>query len=52
MSKNFERWTELAAQAAQEQDVVKLTALASEMNFVLNQKTPILDPANPHRPSD
>ena len=44
MSKNFERWTELAAQAAKEQDSVRLTQLASEMNRALNEKQLDLDP--------
>ena len=42
MSKNFERWKELAALAVREQDPAKLTELATEMNLVLNQKTPHL----------
>jgi hypothetical protein len=44
MSKNFEQWSELAAQVVREQDSVKLTELARKMNLALNQKTPILDP--------
>jgi len=44
MSKNFERWKELAAMCRSEQDPAKLTELANEMNFVLTQKTPHLDP--------
>jgi hypothetical protein len=46
VSKNFERWNELAARCLDEQDSAKLTELASEMNLVLIQKTPRLDP--PH----
>jgi hypothetical protein len=42
MSKNFERWKELAVVISKEQDPVKLTELASEMNLAL--KTPYLDP--------
>ena len=44
MSRNFERWKELAAQCLEEQDSAKLTELANEMNLVLIQKTPQLDP--------
>jgi hypothetical protein len=44
MSKNFERWKELAALTSKEQDPAKLTELASEMNLVLTQKTQYLDP--------
>ena len=44
MSKHFERWKELAALTSKEQDPVRLTELASEMNLVLAQKTPYLDP--------
>ena len=44
MSKKFERWKELAARCLGEQDPAKLTELASEMNLVLTQKTPHLDP--------
>jgi hypothetical protein len=44
MSKNFERWKELATQCLGEQDPAKLTELATEMNLVLNQKTQNLDP--------
>ena len=44
MSKNFERWKELAAQCLGEQDPAKLTELANEMNLVLTQKTQCLDP--------
>jgi hypothetical protein len=42
MSKNFERWKELATLTSKEQDPAKLTELATEMNLVLNQKTPHL----------
>jgi hypothetical protein len=42
VSKNFERWKELAALAVREQNPAKLTELATEMNLVLNQKTPHL----------
>jgi hypothetical protein len=48
MSEHFERWLALAALTAKEQDPMKLTELATEMNLVLNRKTPILDP--PTRP--
>jgi hypothetical protein len=41
---NFERWSQLAAMAVREQDPVKLTELATEMNLALTEKTPILDP--------
>ena len=44
MSKNFERWKELATLTSKEQDPAKLTELATEMNLVLNQKTSNLDP--------
>ena len=44
MSKNFERWKELATLTSKEQDSAKLTELATEMNLVLSQKTPHLDP--------
>ena len=44
MSKNFERWEELATLTSKEQDPAKLTELATEMNLVLNQKTSNLDP--------
>ena len=44
MSKNFERWKELATLTSKEQDPAKLTELATEMNLVLNQKPPHLDP--------
>ena len=44
LSKTFERWKELAAQCLGEQDPAKLTELASEMNLVLTQKTPDVDP--------
>ena len=44
MSKNFERWKELATLTSKEQDPARLTELATEMNLVLNQKTPYLEP--------
>jgi len=44
VSRNFERWKELAARCLGEQDPAKLMELASEMNLVLTQKTPGLDP--------
>jgi hypothetical protein len=44
VSKNFERWKELATLTSKEQDPAKLTELATEMNLVLNQKTPYLEP--------
>jgi len=44
VSKNFERWKELASLTSKEQDPRRLTELASEMNLVLTQKTPHLDP--------
>ena len=44
MSKNFERWKELAGRCLGEQDPAKLAELAGEMNLVLTQKTPYLDP--------
>jgi hypothetical protein len=44
MSKNFERWKALADLTSKERDPEKLTQLASEMNLVLTQKTPDLDP--------
>jgi len=44
VSENFERWKELATLTSTEQDPAKLTELATEMNLVLNQKTPNLDP--------
>ncbi len=44
MSKNFERWKELASLTSREQDPAKLTELAHEINLVLTQKTPHLDP--------
>ena len=43
MSKNFERWKELAARCLGEQDPAKLTELANEMNLILAQKTAYLD---------
>ena len=50
MSKNFERWKELATLTSKEQDPAKLTELATEMNLVLNQKPPHVDPPL-HAPS-
>jgi hypothetical protein len=44
VSKDFERWKELATLTSKEQDPAKLTELATEMNLVLNQKTSNLDP--------
>ena len=44
MSESFERWKELAARCLGEQDPAKLTELANEMNLILTQKTPYLDP--------
>ena len=44
MSKNFERWKELASLTSREQDPAKLTELAHEINLVLTQKTLYLDP--------
>ena len=44
VSKNFERWKELAARCLGEQDPAKLTELAKEMNLILAQKKPRLDP--------
>jgi len=44
MSKNLERWKELADRCLGEQDPAKLAELAGEMNLVLTQKTPYLDP--------
>ena len=44
VSKNFERWKELATLTSKEQDPARLTELANEMNRVLTQKTPYLDP--------
>ena len=44
MSQEFERWKEFAARCFGQQDPAKLRELASEMNFVLTQKTPHLDP--------
>ncbi len=43
MSNNFERWKELASLTSREQDPVKLTELAHEINLVLNHKIPYLD---------
>jgi hypothetical protein len=50
VSKNFDRWKELAALCIGERDPAKLTELANEMNLVLTQKTPRLDPPL-HAPS-
>jgi len=44
VSKNFERWKELASLTSREQDPAKLTELAHEINLVLTQKIPYLDP--------
>jgi hypothetical protein len=44
MSEKFEQWRELAARCLSEQDCAKLTELATEMNLVLTQKAPHLDP--------
>jgi len=44
VSKNFERWKELASLTSREQDPAKLTELAHEINLVLTQKTLYLDP--------
>jgi hypothetical protein len=44
VSKTFERWKQLASLTAREQDPAKLTQLAHEINLVLTQKTPYLDP--------
>jgi hypothetical protein len=44
VSQEFERWKEFAARCFGQQDPAKLRELASEMNFVLTQKTPHLDP--------
>jgi hypothetical protein len=51
VSKHFERWKELAALTSKEQDPAKLTELAKEINLVLTQKTPYLNPL-PHEPLD
>ena len=40
---NFERWKQLSALAAKEQDPAKLTDLARELNLVLTQKAELLD---------
>ena len=45
VSKNFERWKELATLTSREQDPAKLTELATEMNLVLTPKTPYLEPS-------
>jgi hypothetical protein len=47
MSKRFERWKELASLTSRERDPAKLTELAHEMNLVLTQKVPTLDPPSP-----
>ena len=44
VSKNVERWKELAARCLGEQDPAKLTELAKEMNLILAQKQPRLNP--------
>jgi len=44
VSKHFERWKELASLTSKEQDPAKLTELAHEINLVLTQRTPYLDP--------
>jgi hypothetical protein len=44
VSKHFERWKKLAALTSKEQDPAKLTELANEMNLVLTQKAPYVDP--------
>jgi hypothetical protein len=44
LSKRFERWKELASLTSREQDPAKLTELAHEINLVLTQKIPYLDP--------
>jgi hypothetical protein len=43
VSKNFERWKQLAILTSSEQDPAKLTELATEMNLVLTQKTSYLE---------
>jgi hypothetical protein len=43
VSKNFERWKELATLCLGEQDPTKLMELAKEMNLALTQRTPALD---------
>ena len=45
VSKHYERWKELAALTSAEQDPEKLMELAHEINRVLTQKTPYLDPS-------
>jgi hypothetical protein len=42
VSKDFERWKELAILCLREQNPARLTELASEMNLLLTQKTPHL----------
>jgi len=44
VSKHFERWKELASLTSKEQDPARLTELAHEINLVLTQRTPYLDP--------
>ena len=44
MSKQFERWKELATLTSREQDPVKLAELANEMNLVLTRKAQYVDP--------
>jgi hypothetical protein len=44
VSKKFERWKELASLTSKEQDPAKLMELAHEINLVLTQKIPYLDP--------
>jgi hypothetical protein len=48
VSKRFERWKELASLASREQDPAKLTELAHEINLVLTQEIPYLDPPESH----
>jgi len=44
VSKHFERWEKLADLTSKEQDSAKLTELAHEINLVLAQRAPDLDP--------
>jgi hypothetical protein len=44
VSKTIERWKELATRCLDEQDPARLAELANEMNLVLTQKTPRVDP--------
>jgi hypothetical protein len=46
VSKHFERWKELAALCLREQDPVKLSELAQEMNLALQEKTPMAGAAS------